>query len=144
MCRQQVQSLAVPTIDASKRCVANADCVLKHGGEHRPKITRRAANLKHLRSRRLLLQRFCEVGRAFGEVSCSLAKFVEQPRTFNGDDSLCSEVLDQFDLLVRKGRSSWRKMVIAPINSSPLIIGTHNSARAPSLRSAAERGSSCG
>jgi hypothetical protein len=57
MCREQVQSLAIPTEDATERGVANADCVLKHSCKNRLKIARGAAdNLQHLRGRGLLLQ----------------------------------------------------------------------------------------
>jgi len=41
----------------------------------------------------LLLQRFCEIVGA-------LAQLVEQPRVLDGNDGLCSEVPNQFDLLV--------------------------------------------
>ena len=72
--------------------------------EHRLKIAGRTAdNLEHLRGGRLLLQRFCEVGRAFAKVVGALAQFVEQPRVLDGDDGLRGEILDQFDLLVGEG-----------------------------------------
>jgi hypothetical protein len=37
-----------------------------------------------------------------------LPQFVEQPRVLDGYDSLGCEVLDQLDLLLGKGRTSWR------------------------------------
>ena len=58
VCREQAQSLAIPTVDATERGFANADCVLKHSCKNRLKIASGATdNLKHLRRGRLLLQR---------------------------------------------------------------------------------------
>ena len=69
LCVATRSGLAVPTVDVSKLGVANANRVLQHGRKHRLKIAGGAAdNLKHLRRGRLLLQRFGEVGGAFGEV----------------------------------------------------------------------------
>ena len=51
-------------------------------------------------SGRLLFQRLRKVGCALGEVSGSLAQFVEQPRVLDGDNGLGGEVLHQLDLLV--------------------------------------------
>ena len=51
----------------------------------------------------MLLKRFREVGCAFGEVSCSLTQFVEQPRVLDGDDGLSGKVCDKNNLLVGKG-----------------------------------------
>ncbi len=62
--------------------------------EHRLHVGRRATDdLQHLGGRGLLLQRLAEIGRA-------LAKFVEQPRVLDGDDSLVGEIRDQLDLLI--------------------------------------------
>jgi hypothetical protein len=58
MCRQQVQSFAIPTVDTPKRCVANAHCVLKHGRKHRLKVAGKVADdLQDFRRSSLLLQR---------------------------------------------------------------------------------------
>ena len=66
---------------------ANAHRILQHGFENRLQFARRTADdLEHVRGRGLLLQRF--------------AQLVEQPRVLDGDDGLCGEILDQFDLLV--------------------------------------------
>ena len=48
-------------------------------------------NLQHLRSRRLLLQRFREIVGA-------LAQLAEQPRVLDGDDGLGREICQQLDL----------------------------------------------
>ena len=56
MRRNEVQGVAIPAVDISKRGVADADGILQHGCKHRFKIAGRAADdLKHLRRRRLLL-----------------------------------------------------------------------------------------
>ena len=97
MRRKQMQGLAIPAVDISKLGVANACRILQHGCEHRLEIAGRAADdLEHLRRRRLLLQRFGEVGGA-------LAQLVQQPRILNGDDGLGGKVRDQLDLLVGEG-----------------------------------------
>ena len=68
------EGVAVPAIDISELGIADANRVLKHRRKHRLQIAGRATdNLEHLRRRRLLLQRFSEVGRAFGEVRGALA-----------------------------------------------------------------------
>ena len=60
--RDEVKGVAIPAKDIAKLCVADADSVLQHGRKYRLKIARRATDdLKHLRRRRLLLQRFGEV-----------------------------------------------------------------------------------
>ena len=77
MRRNEVQSVAVPTVDISKLGVADADGLLQHGRKHWLKIAGRATdNLKNLRRGRLLLQRFGEVGCAVGEVAGTLPQFV--------------------------------------------------------------------
>jgi hypothetical protein len=73
---QDVQRLTVPTVNVSELCSADANGPFQHG--------------------------LGEVGCAFGEVGCSLAQFVEQPRVLDGDDGLSSEVLDKFDLLISR------------------------------------------
>ena len=53
----EVQGVAVPTVDISELGVADADRILQHGRKHWLKIAGRAADdLKHLRRGRLLLQ----------------------------------------------------------------------------------------
>ena len=51
--------------------------------------------MQDFRGRRLLFQRFGEIGR-------TLAQFVEQPRVLDGDHRLGGEVMDKLDLLVGK------------------------------------------
>ena len=60
-----------------------------------------ADDLQHLGRRGLLLQRF-------GQVVCTLAQLVEQPRVLDGDDRLRGEVPDQLDLLVGERPDSCR------------------------------------
>ena len=84
--RKEVQGVAVTVVDISKRGAADANSILQHGGKHGLQIAGRATDdPEHLRSRRLLLQRLCEVGGA-------LAQFVEQPRVLDGDDGLGGKV----------------------------------------------------
>jgi hypothetical protein len=72
---------------------AQPDRTFRHRLEHRPQIERRAADdIEDLRRRRLLLQRF-------GEIGSPLAQFVEQPHVLNGDSGLISEGRHQLDLL---------------------------------------------
>ena len=69
MRRNEEQDVILPTEDNSKPGVADANGVLQHGCKHRLEVAGRATNdLKNLRRGCLLLQRFREVGCAFGEV----------------------------------------------------------------------------
>ena len=62
--------------------------------KHRLQITGRAGDdLKDLRGRSLLLQRFSEIIRA-------LAQLVEQPRVLDGDGCLIGEGLNEINLVV--------------------------------------------
>ena len=100
MYSKKLQCLAVPPVDISKRGVADADGLTKHGFKYGLNITGRAAdNLEYLRRRRLLLQRLREVSGALAEVVGALAQLVQQSRILDGDDGLLREVLDQLDLL---------------------------------------------
>ena len=61
MRRNKCRGVAIPAVDISELGFADANRVLQHCLEHWLKIARRAAdNLKHLRRRRLLLQRFVQ------------------------------------------------------------------------------------
>ena len=89
--------VAVQAIDAAKLGVANAHRLLQHGRKHWLKIARRTADdLKHLRRRRLLLQRFgvrsvvrwrsSLSNRAFSmAMTAWAAKFVHQRDLFVGE-----------------------------------------------------------
>ena len=80
--------------------LADASRILQHCVEHWLQFAgRRAYDAQHFRSRRLLLQRLCEV-------TCALAQFVEQPRVLDGDDRLGGEILHQPICLSVKGRTS--------------------------------------
>src|SRR4029077_8531373 len=82
--------------------LANPCSICEHGFKHWPKIARRAPNnFKHLRSCRLLLQRF-------RKVTGALPQLVEQPRVLDGDYSLGGEILDECDLLVGEGATKLR------------------------------------
>ena len=73
MRRHELKSVAVTTMDIAKVRVANSHGVLQHDCKHWLKVARRATDdLKHLRRSSLLLQRFREVGGAFGEVGGAL------------------------------------------------------------------------
>ena len=61
MRRNEVEGVAVPTVDVSERGIAERTAFASMAWKHRLKITRRATdNLKHLRCRRLLLQRLVQ------------------------------------------------------------------------------------
>src|SRR5271155_3731661 len=93
MRRDEMQSMAIPAIDISKRGVADANGFLQHRCEHWFKIAGGAADdLKNLRCGRLLFQRLSEIGGA-------LTQFIEQSRVLDGDDGLSGKVPHQFDLL---------------------------------------------
>ena len=91
---------------------ADAHGVLQHRREYRIEIAwRRADDAQHVGGSRLLLQR--------------LAQFAEQPRVLDGDNGLCGEVRQQFDLLI----GEW--LNILPINNDPthyLIVPEHRNA----------------
>ena len=118
MRRNEVQGVAVPTIDISKLGVADADGVLQHGCKHRLKIAGRAADdLEHLRRRRLLLQRFGKLARA-------LLLRLEQPRVLDRDHRLVGEGLDQLDLLLSE-RPYGSAMQDEHANRNPLSQKRH-------------------
>src|SRR5262249_11787414 len=72
MRRDKGPGVAIPTIDISESGVADPYGILQHGFKYGLNITGSAAdNLEHLRRRRLLLQRF-------GQVGGSLAQLVSQ------------------------------------------------------------------
>ena len=104
MRRNEVQGLAVPAIDISKFGVADANGILQHGCKHRLKIAGRAADdLKHLRRGRLLLQRFREVGGAFGEVVVRWRSSLSNRAFSMAMTAWAAKFCDQLDLLVGKG-----------------------------------------
>src|SRR5262245_33564375 len=75
------------TEQRTKLRLANTRGVRQHGLEHWLKFTGRTANnFEHVGGGGLSLKR--------------LTQFVEQPRVLDGDDCLCGEILNQFDLLV--------------------------------------------
>src|SRR6516225_11230294 len=97
MRRHEAKGVAVPAVDAARHGVADAYRFLQHGFKDRLKVARRAAdNLKHLRSRRLLLQRLREFTRA-------LLLRLEQPHVLNSDHRLIGEGSDQLNLLFGEG-----------------------------------------
>src|SRR6476661_7831742 len=72
MRRDKVPGVAIPTVGISESGVADPYGILQYPGKHGLKITGRVRyDLKHLRGRGLLLQRF-------GEVGGSLAQLVRQ------------------------------------------------------------------
>ena len=91
----QPQHLAVAQenhalVDGAQPCGRLDQCI-----EHRLQVEGRAADdFENVSGRGLLLQGFAQLG--------------QQPRVLDGNDSLGSEVLDEFDLLVGKGRTSCR------------------------------------
>ena len=95
--------------DVSKLGIANADSFLQHRRKHRLKIAGRATdNLKHLRRRSLLFERFCKLPR-------TLLFPLEQPHILDGDNRLVGEGRDQLDLFVVNNRASERVSTSTPI-----------------------------
>jgi len=79
MRRYKAKSPFLIKIQGAEFGIADADGLLKHGRKDRLKIAGGTTdNLKHLRRRRLPLQR--------------LPQFVEQPRVLDGDNGLGGEV----------------------------------------------------
>jgi hypothetical protein len=55
----EVEPIAVTSVDIPELSVADANCLLQHGGKHPLKVARRATDdLKNLGRCRLLLKRF--------------------------------------------------------------------------------------
>ena len=79
----------------SELSVADPCRVFQHLIKHRLELTGRTElmTLKHLGGRRLLLQRFGQIGR-------TLAQLLEQARVLDRDDGLAGEIADKFNLLV--------------------------------------------
>src|SRR5437764_585874 len=87
-----VKRLSVIAEHKAKFCLANLGGIFQHSLENGVQFARRRANdTQHLGSRRLLLQRFGEIGGA-------LSQFIEQPRVLDGDHRLVSEGGNQFNL----------------------------------------------
>ena len=100
---------------------------LDDGVEHRLHVGRRAADdAEHLGGRRLMLQRLAQF-------RVALLEFFEQPDILDGDHRLISEGFKQCDLLSVNGRTSFRRMVIAPIGAPSRIRGTASPVRIPRL-----------
>ena len=90
---RQGAGVAIPTVDTSESGVADPYGILQYPGKHGLKITGRVRyDLKHLRGRGLLLQRF-------GEVGGSLAQLVLSVLTCS-----CSSATERFSLPAALGR----------------------------------------
>ena len=97
MGRHNVQSFAVPAVYVSKGGAAYPNGFLQHRCEHRLELALRSTDdLEHLRSRGLLLKRFCQL-------TCSLLFSLEQPNVLNGDHGLIGKGRDQFNFALGKG-----------------------------------------
>ena len=87
MARRHAQQLAIETKDKGSVRPAQPDRAFDDCFKNCLQIERRAADdLKHLRRRRLLLQRL-------GEIVRTLTQFIEYPRVLDGNDRLGCEVL---------------------------------------------------
>src|SRR6516165_5728011 len=96
MGRDGAKGISLAQNQIAEFCIAEARCILQHRLEYRLQIARRGTDdLQYLRGRRLLLERFTEITRA-------LAQLVEQARVLDGDDGLCSEILQQSNLPILK------------------------------------------
>ena len=93
--------------------------------EHGLDVCRRAADdPQDLARGRLLLQRL-------GEVAIAGLQLGEQPDVLDGDDGLVGKGLQQLDLLSEKGRTSRRRMRIAPMGFPSRRSGVARVVRCP-------------
>jgi len=102
MACNQIECVAVASINIPKPGIAEPHRVLQHGVVNRLQFTRRRADYaKHICRGGLLLQRF--------------AQFVEQPRVLDSDDGLGGKIFNELDLFLGEG---------ADFLASSLSIGT--------------------
>jgi hypothetical protein len=133
MRRRKAEFVAVAAIDISKRSAADADGILEHSCKNWLKIARRAADhLKNLRRRRLLLQRF-------GQIGSALAQLIQQPRVLDGDDRLTGEVRHERDLFVGKRTN----FLAIPISVPTIAILQHGHRYERPHVSEFDRGNDC-
>ena len=59
----------------------------------------------------------------------ALLELLEQPHVLDGDDGLVGEGFEQRDLLVEKGRTSVRRMMITPIGIPSRSSGVASNVR---------------
>src|SRR5262249_49814148 len=86
--RRPMDYFAIVEIQSAELGAAQASCVCQNGLKHWLQFGRRRTDdLKDLRGRGLLLQRFREIVGA-------LAQLIEQPRVLDGDDGLSGKILD--------------------------------------------------
>ena len=103
----------------------NSGRALDDGVEDRLHVGRRAADdAEHLGRCRLMLQ-------GFAQFCVALLEFFEQPDVLDGDDGLVGEGFEQRDLLVRKGRTSVRRIKMAPIATPSRSKGATKPVRSP-------------
>ena len=109
----QNHSIALPESQHHIINPANPCRALDDSVEHRLHVSRRAAdNAEHLGGSSLMLQRLAQFRVAFLE-------FLEQPRVFDGDDSLVGEGLQQLDLFVREGLNLHAADINNPDRNTP-------------------------
>ncbi len=119
----------VPLVESQHYIIdpTNPRGALDDGVEDRLHVRRRAAdNAEHLRRCGLMLQ-------SLSQLRITLLQFFEQPHVLNGDDRLVGEGFKQCDLLIRKGRTSVRRMTMTPIGWSSRIRGAARTVRMPAL-----------
>ena len=90
--------------------------ILQHGRKHRLEIASRATdNLQHLRGSRLLLQRFCKVGRRWRSSLSSRAFSMAMT-------AWAAKFCDQFDLFVGEGTNF---LPVNAKNADQLVVLEH-------------------
>ena len=103
----------------------NPGGALDDGVEDRLHVSGRAADdAEHLGGRRLMLQRLAQF-------CVALVEFFEQAHVLDGDHGLIGEGLEQFDLLSEKGRTSRRRIRIAPMAIPSRSNGVASTVRKP-------------
>src|SRR5262245_46368236 len=116
MDRDGAKSITFEKPKIAERGLTDSGCICQHRIEDRLQLTGRTGDdLQYFRCSGLLLQRL-------GQIVGALAQFIEQPCVFNRYDGLCSEVLDQFDLLV--GEAAYLLPIYAN-STNELIILQH-------------------
>ena len=98
---------------------------LDDGVEHRLHVRRRAADdAEHLGRCRLMLQRLAQF-------CVALAEFFEQSHVFDGNYGLIGESLEKRDLFSVNGRTSVRRIVMAPMETPSRNNGMKERVRIP-------------
>ena len=118
---------SVPLAESQHHVIdpTNPRRALDDGVEDRLHVRRRAADdAEHLGRCRLMLQRLAQF-------RVALLDFFEQPHVLDGDHRLIGEGFEERDLFIEKGRTSVRRIRMAPIAIPSRSSGVARMVRAP-------------